>query len=202
MKEKRWVKYKIYLNTKWTKKIYHQKYARFARKILPGEKNGNHPGIKLYIVLKDAEEIKILMYKKNLPQILISLGSLPFILLSVLNLLSYEKFLSIDLDYIFSIYSLSIVCFISGSHWGLFLSNRNLRINLFFLSNIITLLCFFGILFLKINYFLYLQIINFFVLLLVDYYIYKKNIVLKEYLKFRFIISFFVIICIAIFIFS
>mgnify|MGYP001208460782 FL=1 len=142
------------------------------------------------------------MYKKNLPQILISLGSLPFILLSVLNLLSYEKFLSIDLDYIFSIYSLSIVCFISGSHWGLFLSNRNLRINLFFLSNIITLLCFFGILFLKINYFLYLQIINFFVLLLVDYYIYKKNIVLKEYLKFRFIISFFVIICIAIFIFS
>ena len=202
MKEKRWVKYKIYLNTKWTKKIYHQKYARFARKILPGEKNGNHPGIKLYTVLKDAEEIKILMYKKNLPQILISLGSLPFILLSVLNLLSYEKFLSIDLDYIFSIYSLSIVCFISGSHWGLFLSNRNLRINLFFLSNIITLLCFFGILFLKINYFLYLQIINFFVLLLVDYYIYKKNIVLKEYLKFRFIISFFVIICIAIFIFS
>lgn len=202
MKEKRWVKYKIYLNTKWTKKIYHQKYARFARKILPGEKNGNHPGIKLYIVLKDAEEIKILMYKKNLPQILISLGSLPFILLSILNLLSYEKFLSIDLDYIFSIYSLSIVCFISGSHWGLFLSNRNLRINLFFLSNIITLLCFFGILFLKINYFLYLQIINFFVLLLVDYYIYKKNIVLKEYLKFRFIVSFFVIICIAIFIFS
>ena len=202
MKEKRWVKYKIYLNTKWTKKIYHQKYARFARKILPGEKNGNHPGIKLYIVLKDAEEIKILMYKKNLPQILISFGSLPFILLSVLNLLSYEKFLSIDLDYIFSIYSLSIVCFISGSHWGLFLSNRNLRINLFFLSNIITLLCFFGILFLKINYFLYLQIINFFILLLVDYYIYKKNIVLKEYLKFRFIISFFVIICIAIFIFS
>ena len=202
MKEKRWVKYKIYLNTKWTKKIYHQKYARFARKILPGEKNGNHPGIKLYIVLKDAEEIKILMYKKNLPQILIYRGSLPFILLSVLNLLSYEKFLSIDLDYIFSIYSLSIVCFISGSHWGLFLSNRNLRINLFFLSNIITLLCFFGILFLKINYFLYLQIINFFVLLLVDYYIYKKNIVLKEYLKFRFIISFFVIICIAIFIFS
>ena len=58
MKEKRWVKYKIYLNTKWTKKIYHQKYARFVRKILPGEKNGNHLGIKLYIVLKDAEGLK------------------------------------------------------------------------------------------------------------------------------------------------
>lgn len=201
MKEKRWVKYKIYFKTKWIKKIYHQKYVRFAKKILPGEKNGNHPGIKFFIVLKGAEEIKKIMYKKFLPQILISSGSIPFILLAILNLLSYEKFLSIDLDYIFSIYSLSIVCFISGSHWGLFLSNRNLRINLFFFSNIITLLCFFGILFLKINYFLYLQIINFFILLLVDYYICRKNIVSKDYFKFRFIISFFVVACIATFIF-
>ena len=93
------------------------------------------------------------MNKKNLPYILIFLGSIPFVFFSFLRILSYEKFFHLDVNYILSIYSLSIISFICGSHWGLFLSNNALKINLFFLSNFLTIFSFFGILFLKINYF-------------------------------------------------
>ena len=91
------------------------------------------------------------MNKKNFTHILISLGSIPFIFFGFLKILSYEKFFHLDVNYIIAIYSLSIISFICGSHWGIFLTNNTLKINLFFLSNFLTISSFVGILFLIIK---------------------------------------------------
>tara|TARA_B100001057_G_scaffold497731_1_gene602689 strand:+ start:2790 stop:3218 length:429 start_codon:yes stop_codon:yes gene_type:complete len=129
------------------------------------------------------------MNKKNLAYILISLGSVPFIFFAFLRMLSYEKFFHLDINYIIAIYSLSIISFICGSHWGIFLTNSKLKINLFFLSNFLTISSFIGILFLTINYFFLLQILILTILLLIDFYIYRQNITQKKYYYFRILIT-------------
>jgi len=138
------------------------------------------------------------MNKKNLPYILIFLGSIPFVFFSFLRIISLEEFFYLDVNYILSIYSLSIISFICGSHWGLFLTNNTLKINLFFLSNLLTISSFFGILFLKMNYFFLLQILILIILLLIDFYIYRKNITQLKYIYSRTIITILVVICLII----
>ena len=138
------------------------------------------------------------MNKKNLPYILIFLGSIPFVFFSFLRIISLEEFFYLDVDYILSIYSLSIISFICGSHWGLFLTNNTLRINLFFLSNLLTISSFFGILFLKMNYFFLLQILIFIILLLIDFHIYRQNITQLKYIYSRVIITILVVLCLII----
>ena len=138
------------------------------------------------------------MNKKNLPYILIFLGSIPFVFFSFLRIISLEEFFYLDINYILSIYSLSIISFICGSHWGLFLTNNTLKINLFFLSNFLTILSFFGILFLKVNYFFLLQILILIILLLIDFYIYRQNITQLKYIYSRVIITILVVLCLII----
>ena len=138
------------------------------------------------------------MNKKNLAYILICLGSIPFIFFAFLRMLSYEKFFHLDVNYILAIYSLSIISFICGSHWGIFLTNNNLKVNLFFLSNFLTISSFFGILFLITNYFFLLQILILIALLLIDYYTYKQNITQKKYFYFRVLITTLVVVCLII----
>jgi len=138
------------------------------------------------------------MNKKNLPYILIFLGSIPFVFFSFLRIISLEEFFYFDINYILSIYSLSIISFICGSHWGLFLTNNTLKINLFFLSNLLTISSFFGILFLKMNYFFLLQILILIILLLIDFYIYRQNITQLKYIYSRVIITILVVLCLII----
>ena len=97
-----------------------------------------------YIVPKDVEEIKRLMIKLYLSNVLIFLGSIPFIFLSILGLNSLDSFLGYNLEYLASLYSLIISCFICGSHWGIYLNNQKIKINLFVISNILTLILFFS----------------------------------------------------------
>jgi hypothetical protein len=138
------------------------------------------------------------MNKKNLPYILIFLGSIPFVFFSFLRIISLEEFFYLDINYILSIYSLSIISFICGSHWGLFLANDTLKINLFFLSNFLTISSFFGILFLNMNYFFLLQILILIILLLIDFYIYRQNITQIKYIYSRMLITILVVICLII----
>ena len=65
-----------------------------------------------YIALKDAKEIKRLMIKLNLSNTLIALGSIPFVFLSILGLYSLDSFLGYNLEYLASLYTLIITCFI------------------------------------------------------------------------------------------
>ena len=138
------------------------------------------------------------MNKKNLPYIFIFLGSIPFAFFSFLRIISLEEFFYLNINYILSIYSLSIISFICGSHWGLFLANDTLKINLFFLSNFLTISSFFGILFLNMNYFFLLQILILIILLLIDFYIYRQNITQIKYIYSRMLITILVVICLII----
>ena len=148
--------------------------------------------MRFCIVQKDAEEIKIKMYKKDLPYILIILGSVPFIFFSFLKLFNYQEFFQIEINFILSIYSLSIISFICGSHWGIFLSNSNLGINLFLLSNFLTILSFIGLLLLEERNYFFLQILILIILLLIDVYIFRKKITQKKYVNTRILVTFLV----------
>ena len=138
------------------------------------------------------------MNKNNLPYILIYLGSIPFVFFSFLRIISLEDFFYLDINYILSIYSLSIISFICGSHWGIFLTNNTLKINLFIFSNLLTILSFSGILFLKIDYFFLLQVLILVALLVIDLYIYRQNITLKKYINSRIFITIIVVGCLII----
>ena len=135
------------------------------------------------------------MNKNNLPYILIYLGSIPFVFFSFLRIVSLEDFFYLDINYILSIYSLSIISFICGSHWGIFLTNNTLKINLFIFSNLLTILSFSGILFLKIDYFFLLQVLILVALLVIDLYIHRQNITLKKYINSRIFITIIVVGC-------
>ena len=138
------------------------------------------------------------MNKNNLPYILIYLGSIPFVFFSFLRIVSLEDFFYLDINYILSIYSLSIISFVCGSHWGIFLTNNTLKINLFIFSNLLTILSFSGILFLKIDYFFLLQVLILVALLVIDLYIYRQNITLKKYINSRIFITIIVVGCLII----
>lgn len=132
------------------------------------------------------------MYKKDLPYLLIFLGSIPFIFFSFLKLFNYQEFFQIEINFILSIYSLSIISFICGSHWGIFLSNSNLGINLFLLSNFLTILSFIGFLLLEERNYFFLQILILIILLLIDVYIFRKKITQKKYVNTRILVTFLV----------
>lgn len=132
------------------------------------------------------------MYKEDLPYILIFLGSIPFIFFSFLKLFNYQEFFQIEINLILSIYSLSIISFICGSHWGIFLSNSNLGINLFLLSNFLTILSFIGFLILEERNYFFLQILILIILLLIDVYIFRKKITQKKYVNTRILVTFLV----------
>lgn len=132
------------------------------------------------------------MYKEDLPYILIFLGSIPFIFFSFLKLFNYQEFFQIEINFILSIYSLSIISFICGSHWGIFLSNSNLGINLFLLSNFLTILSFIGFLLLEERSYFFLQILILIILLLIDVYIFRKKITQKKYVNTRILVTFLV----------
>ena len=162
-----------------------QKFVQLVIKNFRGERNGNLLGRMFCIAQKDAEEIRGLMFKLNLSNILIFFGSFPFILLSVLSVLTFDSFLGYNLDYLASLYSLVIACFICGSYWRIFLNNQKIKINLFILSNILTLILFFGFLILTNSQFILLAIFVFIFLLLVDIYIFKINVTDLNYIRTR-----------------
>jgi len=132
------------------------------------------------------------MYKEDLPYLLIFLGSIPFIFFSFLKLFNYQEFFQIEINFILSIYILSIISFICGSHWGIFLSNSNLGINLFLLSNFLTILSFIGFLLLEERNYFFLQILILIILLLIDVYIFRKKITQKKYVNTRILVTFLV----------
>ena len=83
------------------------------------------------IALRGAGEVKIPMFKLTYSLVLTLLGSLPFIMLAMLSIFPLKLTSMYDLDFIASIYSLVIICFIAGSHWGIFLKKSSLEISFF-----------------------------------------------------------------------
>ena len=153
-----------------------------------------------YIVPKGAEEIEKIMFKINTSNILILMGSIPFIFFLALSFFSLDNFFNYSINYLASIYSIIIISFISGTHWGIFLNNK-IPINLFASSNIVTITVYFSFLTLDNFYFTLISIISFISLLLFDFYIYKQAITLIDYFVIRFLVSMIVIFSLLILLF-
>lgn len=153
-----------------------------------------------YIAPKGAEEIEKIMFKINTSNILILMGSIPFIFFVALSFFSLDNFFNYSINYLASIYSIIIISFISGTHWGIFLNNK-IPINLFASSNIVTITVYFSFLTLDNFYFTLISIISFISLLLFDFYIYKQAITLIDYFVIRFLVSMIVIFSLLILLF-
>lgn len=78
------------------------------------------------------------MKKQNLAQILTYAGALPFIGATLASIFHLE-FWGLNYPYMVITYSVVIVSFISGIHWGVYLF-KDAPMNLFIHSNIITLI--------------------------------------------------------------
>ena len=153
------------------------------------------------IALKDVEEIEKIMFKINTSNILILMGSIPFIFFMALSFFSLDNFFNYSINYLASIYSIIIISFISGTHWGIFLNNK-IPINLFASSNIVTITVYFSFLTLDNFYFTLISIISFISLLLFDFYIYKQSITLIDYFVIRFFVSMIVIFSLLVLLFN
>lgn len=173
-----------------------------VKKTFHGEKNGNFLGKMFCIVLKNAEEVRKIMFKGNLSNLLILFGSTPFVFFSILSIFSFDNFLNYDVIYLASLYILTIVSFICGTHWGIFLNREKITINLFIISNLLTLLVYFGFLILSSFAFILLSILIFIVLLFVDFFIFKNDMILLNYLKVRVYVSLIVLISLFVLLFN
>ena len=154
------------------------------------------------IVLKDAEEVRRVMFRRNLSNLLILFGSTPVVFFSILSLFSLNNFLNYNIIYLVSLYILTIVSFICGTHWGIFLNSKKIIINLFIISNLLTLLVYFGFLILSSFAFILLSILIFIVLLFVDFFIFKNDVILLNYLKVRVYVSLIVLISLFVLLFN
>ena len=93
-------------------------------------------------------------------------GGIPFIIYAINSIFDYPKNYEQIISNSIDIYSLLIISFISGSHWGLSLNNDK-KVNVLILSNVIVLGIWFAYIFQF--YFKSIFIIAFTILLWIDY---------------------------------
>ena len=118
-------------------------------------------------------------------------GTLPFIGCAVALSLGLNAQLdSAWLIHALCSYGLLIVSFMCGVHWGTYLyKHQHCSVNLFITSNLIILLCWFCVLTEQPLAMLVSQLIAFASLLMLDYSLYKKQIISIAYFKTRSYVS-------------
>ncbi len=120
--------------------------------------------------------------RKRLIHLLTYSGGIPFIIYAINSIFDYPKNYEQIISNSIDIYSLLIISFISGSHWGLSLNNDK-KVNVLILSNVIVLGIWFAYIFQF--YFKSVFLTAFTILLWIDYsylLIEKMN---RWYLKLR-----------------
>lgn len=133
---------------------------------------------------------------KNLYSYLASAGVLPFVFCAILLITDVQQLpLLGSVQTIFSVYTLVILSFLAGAHWGQHLHiqgpwNRALAI----LSNIVAVFLWFGFLILSFKFLIVMFVSAFVILLLIDHRLYKIDMITFQYFQTRFIISTIVII--------
>ena len=128
---------------------------------------------------------------KNFHIARIYLGAIPFVVGSILMMIGYEKILYLGkIEWIIGSYGLVICSFISGAHWGQFIQGvGSININLPLSSNSIVLVAWFFFLILSPEYFFYILIALFFILLGIDYQLFKLARISLNYFKSRAIVT-------------
>lgn len=104
--------------------------------------------------------------RERLIHLLTYSGGIPFIIYAISSIFDYPKNYEQIISNYIDIYSLLIISFISGSHWGLSLNNDN-KVNVLILSNVIVLGIWFAYIFQF--YFKSIFLVAFTILLWIDY---------------------------------
>jgi len=115
------------------------------------------------------------------------LGTFPFVLSATLISLDIQKLIILgDLVFVANSYALVIVVFMSGIHWGNYLSDKqSSTINLLLTSNAITIFSWLAFLTLPLPFVFVFYCIAFFLLLLIDMKLFSHNVITKHYLVTR-----------------
>ena len=127
------------------------------------------------------------MEKKRLYTTLTYAGVLPFVACALMPYLGIRELQGIGtFDYIARTYGLVIVCFLAGVHWGTFLYHRSESPdNLFATSNVTVLAVFFAFLLNAPAIVLFVLILAFLALLLVDYRLLRAQLLTGYYYRLR-----------------
>ena len=124
----------------------------------------------------------------TLSKYLTYLGTLPFIGTSYLLTTKIGnnriELFNFDFETIISIYTIAIVSFIAGSHWG-YKANSTSSIMIPLSSNLIVLAIWVSYLFLFFELFLYVSSTLLVLLLVVDKLMFEASVINKNYLKHR-----------------
>ena len=104
--------------------------------------------------------------RKRFIYLLTYFGGIPFIIYAINSIFDYPKNYEQIISNYIDIYSLLIISFISGSHWGQSLNNDN-KVNVLILSNLIILGIWFAYIFQF--YFKSIFLVAFTILLWIDY---------------------------------
>lgn len=122
---------------------------------------------------------------------LAGLGALPFVVGCLLLAVGIESLplLGSTAELLRS-YSLAIVVFMCGIHWGQYIQDTRARdLNLLVISNALTVICWLAFLVTSFVVYFVTVIANFLILLLLDYRLYKAGTISAAYLRMRLIVT-------------
>jgi hypothetical protein len=114
-------------------------------------------------------------------------GSIPFIACALLPLLGYDSIRYLgSLDKVVASYGLAIICFLSGAHWGTYLSGRSAdSLNLFITSNVIFLAVWFAYVGADMKWAIGTQVLAFLTLLFIDLRLKRSDVISNAYFRVR-----------------
>jgi hypothetical protein len=114
-------------------------------------------------------------------------GTLPFIICALLPLLGIDSIPPLgNLHVLASSYGLAIICFLSGAHWGTYLSGQfRGSLNLFAVSNVIFLAVWFAFIGANLAWAISIQAIAFLLLLVIDYRLREGGTISAHYFQIR-----------------
>jgi len=131
------------------------------------------------------------MQSRQLTLRLALLGALPFAAFSVLLALGVRQIPWLgNVSELLSSYSLVIAVFMCGIHWGQYLQQNDQQfVNLFLVSNILTVLLWFAYLLVPVRLFLIFALIVFIAILLIDTRLLARSLITASYFKTRLIVT-------------
>ena len=127
------------------------------------------------------------MESRKLYPLLTYAGVLPFIGCALMPFVGMTEFWNLgSFDHIAATYGLAIVCFLCGAHWGTYLYHRAAAPdNLFITSNVIVVACWFAFLMAAQAITLFVLILAFLCLLLIDYRLLQAGLLTGYYFRMR-----------------
>ncbi len=128
-------------------------------------------------------------------------GAIPFVACALLILVGIDTIPMLGASvYVLSTYGLIIASFMAGAQWGNHLSLNDgdmWSVGLPILSNVITIVLWFGFLILPTLGFMWLLILGFLSLLMIDYGLYRAHIIDATYFKVRKYVTLIVVLALA-----